>query len=385
MISIIKTYIKNQTSPFCILVGLLLSHNIMGFLPHFSGILYFIYFASIFYIFHNNYKLDFKFIYLLFLIYIPLNIFLANPKEVYQSWSRFFLFSLVILAFSDINKTEKAKIFRQQVLAVLLPIMVVLSIGSFFAYFLGINLFVRNEIEYEATIGGTFSGLTNHSMVLGPISAISMIWLSYLATKTKKRWIWILVIICAGSVLFASSRTALIGAIISITAMMYYITENKKLFIKRLGLVVLLGIITFPIWEFAIIGITNKNSYNDIGEFGSRTSVWRQRISDFSDSPIYGVGFCAENNKNINSNGTIEPGSSWLAILSMTGIIGLCFFVTIIIKAYKNCLNGSNDWYLFGILIFFSIHWITEGYILAGGSFMCVLSWLIIACCSESD
>ena len=89
------------------------------------------------------------------------------------------------------------------------------------------------------------------------------------------------------------------------------------------------------------------------------------------------------------STGTIETGSSWLAVLSMTGIIGFIPFLIIIYKSVKRVwskkkTNIEASLYL-GLIVFLSIHMLVEGYIFAGGSVVFFIAWLIISCCYEIE
>jgi O-antigen ligase len=89
------------------------------------------------------------------------------------------------------------------------------------------------------------------------------------------------------------------------------------------------------------------------------------------------------------STGTIETGSSWLAVLSMTGILGFIPFGIIIYKSVKRVwskrrTNIEACLYL-GLIVFLSIHMLVEGFILAGGSVLCFIAWIIISCCYEID
>lgn len=86
------------------------------------------------------------------------------------------------------------------------------------------------------------------------------------------------------------------------------------------------------------------------------------------------------------STGIIEPGSSWLAILSMTGIAGFAFFMTLLFstvsKLYALFKEDNDDWALLhlGILAVFAIHFIAEGYVFSGGGALCFLFWFFFGC-----
>ena len=86
-----------------------------------------------------------------------------------------------------------------------------------------------------------------------------------------------------------------------------------------------------------------------------------------------------------NYTGTTETGSSWLALLSMTGLIGFSIFCSIFFpivrllktKALKTRTSGEAALLLPLVAIFFTTMF-TEGYVLAGGSFFCYFFWLLL-------
>lgn len=110
----------------------------------------------------------------------------------------------------------------------------------------------------------------------------------------------------------------------------------------------------------------------------------RARIKEFTSSPIYGIGFCVVDPRYdaVNkSTGQIEPGSSWLTIASMTGLLGLITFLSIVVSSFKKVVKIKNDFYsmLFaGCLTFFIFHMLAEGYIMAPGSYLNFIFWLLI-------
>ena len=119
--------------------------------------------------------------------------------------------------------------------------------------------------------------------------------------------------------------------------------------------------------------------------FYSREIKFTARILEFKSSPIIGIGYNVINPQYDfveESTGQIEPGSSWLAVASMTGVIGLFVFLGICSRGLKRAWRIKSPFVsslLGGMLVFFFIHMIAEGYIFAPGSFLALLFWLIIA------
>lgn len=332
---------------------------------------------------------EFRRAYLLFLIYIPLELIVAAPSSVFHSWQRYLLFAVLLCAVSPFLQNEKLRYFRFCCLKYFLAIILPVSAASFFCYLLGINYFTNefgDGIDYIQSVGG-FGGLFKHSMVLGPMCAMSTcasIWLAFAVRKRKLIFI-ILAIICLGGTLFSASRAAVIGAVISSIVVILCYNRKRSKGIKILLVVAIIGALTYPLWERALHGITTKNLSNtELGIYGSRTNKFTARIAEIQSSPTFGVGFSAIDPKGSDlynvETGVIEPGSSWLGVVSMTGIIGLAFIVYFMISAFLT-LRRSGSIYsplLIGLLCFFAIHFIFEGYIFAGGSTLCFLFWLIL-------
>lgn len=325
-----------------------------------------------------------------FLLFIPLSIILASPDEVFQPWLRYGLFVFMYLVASGILQSNRAIKFRRQSLNITLTFCVLLSVGSFFAYFLGINLFEDRFyggyiLDYEGA-AGNFSGLMTHSMLLGPVSGIAMVFLYYKATMLHKRWIWILIVMCAGSVLFSSSRAAIVAAAIGFMVTTYYTSENRAQFMKRLVVVILALVVTFPLWRVATSAVAEKQEQRleaGGGVLDSRSNKMVCRIEEFQSSPIWGIGFSSvDTNKDVYNplTGTIEPGTSWLAVLSMTGIIGFILFLSIFITCFKQSLSNQYSIQLTGLLAFFAVHLLVEGYVFAASNPVCYMFWLILGC-----
>ena len=329
------------------------------------------------------------------LLVCGISILLASPNPIFKSWFRYGLFVLLFVIASPLIKDNNSIKFRSTLLQLSLFISVVVSVVSFVFYFLGINYMVYYESsEYLGSVG-RFGGVTTHSMLLGPVSAISTIYCTYRALVTKNKIYWLLCIPSLACTLFSSSRSAFICAILGVLFILYFNSKNKSIFLKRLLVIALLGSISFPLWSDALSGLEQKqqNNIENGGTFNSRRSKWDNRLNEFYSSPIFGVGFSAcdiKHSEDYDSlTGTIETGSSWLAVLSMTGLLGFVPFCIVIYNSFRRVLQKrktkvSASLYT-GLLILLSVHMLAEGYILAGGSVMCYIAWIIISCSQELE
>ena len=330
---------------------------------------------------------------LAFLLYLPLELLLANPPSLFQCWLRMPLFAIVFICFSPLIKNQHAIQFRHNVMMAFSWMSVFVAISSFFAYFMGINKMTSFEGETLLnTTGGTFGGITWHSMTLAPLSAIASVYLSHTALMTKRKIYWILCVMSIGSLFFASSRSALLAMIAGQIVVFYYHSANKREFFKRVMVVVLLIAISYPLWDSALSGFEAKNASNIRSGgtiFNSRLDKWSHRISEFISSPVWGVGLPSvgidDTGSYMRGSGIIEPGSSWLAVFSMTGIVGALFILSFFYKAVRNAIlsvSPKRQVYL-GTLVVFIVHMFAEGYIFSGGSFLCVYAWASMGACYD--
>ena len=230
-------------------------------------------------------------------------------------------------------------------------------------------------------------------MVLAPVSAISAIYgltkaLSLKKSERKRLIWWGLTLMCYGSVLLSASRGSLGGVVFATVVTIYKYNMGKMGKFMQYALLgtAFLGL-TFPLWGSLTESVMEKNDYN-ISQGGvvySREAKMAARMYEIRNNPLTGVGFSVvdETVDNVDRRtGTIEPNSSWLGVFSMTGVFGFLLFVAIYVHAFRASFRRIPDkniaTLLCGILAFFLVHMIIEGYVLAGGNFLCGTYWLTL-------
>lgn len=329
-----------------------------------------------------------------FLFYLPLNIIITTPAPVFQSWSRMVLFAIIFIFTSPFFYGEFIAFLRRRVFNAVLFISAIVSIGSFFCYFGGINYMKIFATQDYVGSAGLFGGLSNHSMALAVFAGVSTLYCYYKSYKkdgSYKYLYWGLMSLSLGALLFSASRSALLATLAGLLLMLYQIKKENGSFIKTVLLIIVGAMLTFPLWEGAAEGVLKKQENNEkSGEkYGSRTTKWEARIDEFINSPVFGVGFSAIDpdgkDEYDKQKGTIEPGSSWLAILSMTGVIGFILIVFMIFYPLSFLRDNPSPYnaLLLGLMLFFSLSFIAEGYIFAGGNAMCFISWLVFGCAND--
>jgi len=324
-----------------------------------------------------------------FIVYLAINVNVTNPPSVFQSWARLALFISLIMCVGPVVKCVQMYVLRFNILRWILIFACLLSSASLVCFFMGVN-FTNNLYTTNVMVVGAFGGLFSHSMILGPVSAMASCYCFWAYLTTKQKLWFVLMVCCLGSAMFSASRSAVYGAALGCLSQ---IVLGHRLKVRRFRFLLILGMlacISFPLWQGALDGINYKNEVGkSMGEYGSRTDKFEARFDEIEKSPIFGVGFASidPNGKDVydTRTGIVEPGSSWLAVTSMTGLIGLAFVLAMYWKAYRTARVSNSEYgtLLVGLLAYCAFHEIFEGYLLAAGSPLCFIAWLIVGVASD--
>lgn len=294
---------------------------------------------------------------------------------------RFLLFVLSIFILSPLITSKYLYILRKYIFYITNILIVFIVVTSFLGKITGI---------YDGRDwAGGFSGITNLSMIISPFSSISLLFLlPYVMTnKGKKRNIFIILcFISFFTLILGASRIAILGAILGLFTFFSNSLSYKKLsMFKSIAIIIISLMISYPVWSNFAGDIIKKTEYSSKkgSQIATREVLWGHRFKEFKESPFLGIGFSNSKYGSINyETGTIEPGSSWFVIFSMSGIFGGLTFILIIFKTFIYLKSNNNrDFFnsmLFGLLVFFTVHWIAEGYILSAGSILFFYSWLLL-------
>lgn len=362
-------------------------NQILGFTPGVPSVV--LYAALIGYAVYVLFKqgVEFSMGLIAFLGYVPLALLVTSPDAIFNSWERFVLFALLVICVAPVVTNEDTIRNRRNMFKMVLVVCLIIGVGSFFARFLGIN-FMRTYNKDFMTKVGLFGGLTTHSMMLGPIAGIGALYMAYIAYQTRKKWYWLLSALSICSVMFSASRSALAALVAGGTIMLFRLSGSVNKFVITAVIFVMVAAASFPLWGGAMDGVIAKNeaNINAGGATNSRENLWNSRLNEFQSSPVFGVGFAAIDRQSSGDGGfdertgMVESGSSWLIILSMTGLLGALMLVPVLFKAYFTAYR-DNDMFsalVCGILTLFFVHMIAEGYIFYGGSQMAFILWLTV-------
>lgn len=362
--------------------------TVTGFQIPFLGSLYIpICAASLLYILACG-KLRIDVIYVLMYIAFGVSALLAF-EPLFNSHIRYMLFLCITLLGASCLSSPTAIAFRSLVYRNILILLTFLTVGSFICFFLGFNL-VRRDLAYDTTTAGVFGGLYAHSMLLGPFSVlVALMFLNtYLA---HRKWIAIVMFfVAASAVLMSASRGATLALAVPIAYLLFFMKNVSNSRKKLIGLLLLSSIAVIPISDKISAGLIQKQQLNvaEGSTFNSRESKWNNRIQEFKENPVFGIGFCSVNPKysgDYNSSGGVEAGSSHLSVLSMTGAMGIISYLLVICSAYLSVFREKNAVAKMRMCTFLAMitHAFFEGYALYAGGLLCFVYWLAIGLCVD--
>ena len=324
---------------------------------------------------------------------IFLNILITDIPPFFRPFQRGIMFVLVTMVCSSALETKLSLIFRTYLFRYLMYGIVIIGVGSFFCYFLGINMMpnlwgLDNGKTLYLSQGGTFGGLAAHSMMLGPIAMISALFFYFIYQKKTEKIYLILFFLSTMSVVLSASRAALLALLVAIVYNLIMGKVNAVVKKRMIQILAVSAIFTIPLYGVVFEGIIDKQERREqSGGSNSRDDKITYRFNEFKSSPIFGVGFCSIDinggDDYSEEEGRIEPGSSHMAVLSMLGLAGFVVYMVILYKVYTMTkrVPTHRSRFVFTCFVGFFVHASVEGYILSAGGFLALLFWLVVGQC----
>lgn len=379
-----------------LLIALIPCSIILGPLPHYP-ILYYAFLALLGIQAVSNPK-EHCFGAIVFLAACAMSIIVGQPSPIFKSWDRLALFALLLFGVFPIFSNNKIYLLRSQVMKYSIWVCAFIGVTGVFCFYLGINYnsIIAYADAHTIEDAGWFAGLSRHAMMLGPCCAIGMVlFVWYALDKRKHKYIrlldWSASLLCFLASLLSASRSAVLAGIVGVSVLLFYVFRGK--ISKFIGLIIVIGslmIVGFPFYEKMAAPLIEKQEQNESqgGTLASRQEKWESRLGEFEEDPLFGIGFVAVNTDNRSDydpyTGIVESGSSWLQLLSMTGLFGtvpfLALFIPTLFRLSKRQWSGNTHSYgtlLMAILAVFCVSMCAEGYLLAGGSFFCFMFWSV--------
>ena len=251
------------------------------------------------------------------------------------------------------------------------------------------GIFVVWYVLHLPSFGGAvyFTSFMNQSMLLGPIVGMGIV-IALARAIHGRSWRWgLLAILGLVPLLASGSRVA---ALATGAAGCFLIIRHKPMIGGLCGLLLLLAV-----YSFITHGQSDSSSDSSSDSFtgalarkgiaNSRADLWQSRIDEFKSSPLFGIGIAMGTGEGASEEGNgsirVEPGSSYLAILSMTGGLGAIAFslaLGLLLFGYVSSQRqvGLDRDILNVVGVFLGVHGVAEGWILGFGSPLCFLFWL---------
>lgn len=368
-----------------LIISLLAFNNVLVFTPFTPSFIYagFMGYVVILAIFNSRHRLDS--LSLIFIGICILSIINNTIPSYFKASERLVMFVLLMFVISPLFSGP----YINEVKHYCFKFSNFLIIGLTLLSFLGKVTGLYAGLDFASNYGG----LTINSMTLSPLAGISLLLCIYKLKSeslTKKISVFYKVIIVVSflTLVLSASRIALASTVIAVLFLLSKLYKERiGKFIRVILVLSVVLLISYPLWKSYTVDLIEKSEERDEygNQFSSREDLWAYRIDEFNQSPIIGIGFANSMYGAIDyDTGTVEPGTSWGAILAMTGALGLFIFLILIVRAYtKNYSNFKKihaKWSLLlnALLVFFAVHWIAEGYMLAAGSYLFFYAWLVI-------
>lgn len=363
--------------------------DMSGILGSWGYVLYYpMLFIFAFYCMFNAKRISVK--HIIYLTVCLLSILLNNIPSYYRIYSRYIVFILLLLCFSNLINSRKIALIRLHTFHIFTILTVILVTINYLMFSLGLIQSDALELYEER---GLYTGSTanNEMGLLGAISIMFIITYSIkffrLFSLASKIFIFICLVSGISMMAMASSRMGLLCTIISIIFVIYKINSNnlKNIFFSLIFIIIGGFIVTtFMGDKFKFMLEKNGGQIEDI-QINSREDMWESRLNEYKESPLYGVGFgyMKYGWGNVNAkktDGRIEAGSGWISVISQTGTLGaicmsLIIIPNLIFLMRKRNTSYCSAWYS-GMCIMFILQPITEAYITTVGAVLCCLFWL---------
>lgn len=244
-----------------------------------------------------------------------------------------------------------------------------------------------------------FAGCTPAGMSIGILAAIVLLDASWHLLRNRDlgrvKWIanGLLLAMSAILVVASGSRCALLSTVIGLLPLLWSVRRQRLKLLWALVAVAALSIVFVASSFKSFDGMKAKNEIaRQHGSLTySRDYLWEARLQEFLSQPIEGIGFdittdfgpadgiTAEQALYLGS--TFEPGSSWLQVLSSTGLIGfllICYFNVKLIRHLIRAKDADDRrWLYLSLLIALWVHGCFEGWLLYAGSTVFMVYWLL--------
>ncbi len=330
---------------------------------------------------------------------------LCNDIPAYFApWKRLFMSVMLMCGVGPLITWGKVRRLRVSLLRWL-------CLGGVIAafYYAGIYIFMYTHYcSWMSRYAWVFEHAIVISMLVSALSAIGALWVCHIMAgpwQLRRDLLLLPVLgVCVYSLIMTSSRVAAAGFMFALVMLLLHYFYRRSRGIGRripaLKVVVLIGLILFTGYSLldpmdrALMLIKFQNVENNEGDYlNSRRSKWEARSQEISTNIITGIGFSSQvlgdvptdtiKSTDLQRTGEIlpvrnvEPGSSWLSVISTIGIIGFLAVVWLYLSCFVSAWRHSSRLHVM-LLSFFAVHLMVEGYIFGFGSCLCFILWTLL-------
>lgn len=331
-------------------------------------------------IINNKLKFIFDWYLLFFLLACSLSFIPNSINPIFNAYSKFIGFIFMLIFSSTLISNDYIRNHQLLFLNNYYRLSYFIVSISFLGYF-----FPVLEIFNVTDHAGGYRGVFTNSVFFGTFLALFMVILFYkiLYSKVKYKFLSILFFLISFYLLFITgSRSAIISFLLVALFIVFKKYSLRYIFFKYwyyFFIIPSLVIFMYNKGVFDVI-IRKVEIANDLGQ-NSRDSLWNNRISEFIQNPIFGIGF---NTVNLDishyefkeESSSIEPGSSWLFILSTTGLLGFISFLFYLYKTMIPFKIGNENILYYSLTLFFLISMIFEGFVFSVGNILVFLFYI---------
>lgn len=332
-----------------------------------------------------------------------LSICFSPFHERFMAWERFGAFVLLLLVTGPLVLSPSLQDIRRRALTVICWLCVLCSV-----YYNGLYVFMLTHYcSWLSRWSFVWWHSINVSMLFSALCGVGSIYTGWLLLQLPagkaymlRRIIYLLSMLSSvNALILASSRTAIVAFAagwLLMCALTWYRKKHVPVAsgIMSVSLALVCGLTVLvpmtPIMNIKFNYIEQK----DDDYFASRRTLWEEREKEIISSRFFGTGFACvnpdserscngivpEHNKSYNvepGNGLIEPGSGWMYLLSSLGWPGLIIFIAMLLRRFAAVLPRGI--LMPGLLLYFSLHMFTEGYVLSSGAMMAFILWLTMS------
>lgn len=308
---------------------------------------------------------------------------------------RLVAFGIGMLCFSPLLQTSSLDALRMRLakwIFATLSLMVVVSFGMWMHCIMtyGADGIWLRQFHYYG-----FTGMFERGMQLSPAAAVVAIVCAsrcvYAHRQACKMAYFCLLVIGIIMCVAGGSRIAVFGLIVSLSITLWHYRNPlmRRLRHRNVMIGAICGAMALTAAMPAAISVIAYKQ--EIGErhgsfLYSRQQLFDDRLTEFASSPFIGIGYANEfpSENNEGDVKKIEPGSSWLSLLSYTGAAGtmtfLWFIGATVIRIKRQWPLGQRSLRMeVPLLVFSLINATTEGWLLFSGSLMFPIFWLTLS------